>query len=58
MAPLGYIDLYKKKVEVLHPVNFVSLINGDFSMLSLNETAAPSKFIAGPKEELCFPIPL
>ena len=32
---------------VLHPVNFVNIINGTFSMLSLNEIADLSKFIAG-----------
>ena len=36
-------------VEVLHvhPVNSVNIINEKFSMLSLNETADLSKFIAG-----------
>ena len=46
---------------MLHPINFVNIINGNFSMLTLNETPDLSKFIAGlwvgGGGELCFPIP-
>ena len=34
-----FLRLIKRKVEVLHPVSFVNKIIGNFSMLSLNETA-------------------
>ena len=46
-------------LRLLHPVNFVNVINGKFSMLSINETADLSKFIAAwTLGELCFPVPL
>ena len=32
-----YLDLNIKNVEVLHPVNFVDIINGNFSMYNLNK---------------------
>ena len=59
MAPDStcFTKTYKKKVKVPHPVNFVDIINGNFSF-SLNETADLSKFIAGLWGDLCFPIPL
>ena len=37
-----FLRLIKRKVEVLHPANFVNKINENFSMLSLNETVDQS----------------